>query len=58
MKQKDLCEYDPIFIMPSGLMLDDTIMSIIKKNKFPHPTTEIDFVYTQIDSNIIYMYRG
>ena len=57
MKQKDLCEYDPRFIVSSGLMFDDIIMGTIRKNQFPHPAAETDFVFTQIDSNIIYMYR-
>ena len=34
------------------------IMGIIKINEFPHHTAETDCVFTQIDSNIIYMYRG
>ena len=55
MKQKDLCDYDPRCIMSSGLMFDDIIMGIIRKNKFPHPTAETDCVFTQIDYNIIYM---
>ena len=43
--------------MSSGLMFDDIIMVTIEKNKFPHPTAETDCVFTQIDSNIIYMYK-
>ena len=58
MKQKDLCDYDPRFIMSSGLMFDDIIMGTIKKNEFPHPTAKTDCDFTQIDSNIIYMYKG
>ena len=58
MKQKDLCDYYPRCIMSSSLMFDDIIISIISKNEFLHPTTETDFVFTQIDSNIIHMYRG
>ena len=58
MKQKDLCDYDPKYIMSSGLIFDDIIMGTIRKNEFPHPTAETDCVFTQIDSNIIYMYRG
>ena len=58
MKQKDLCDYYPRFIITSCLMFDDIIMGIIRKNEFPHPTAETDFVFTHIDSNIIYMYRG
>ena len=46
MKQKDLCDYDPRCIMSSGLMFDDIIMGIIRKNEFPHPTAETDFFYT------------
>ena len=57
MKQKDLCDFYPRCIISSGLMFDDIIMGTIKRNEFPHPTAEKDFVFTQIDSNIIYMYR-
>ena len=58
MKQKDLCYYYPRCIMSSGLMFNDIIMGTIKINEFPHPTAEKDCVFKQIDSNIIYMYRG
>ena len=58
MKQKDLCDCDTRYIMCSGLMFDVIIMGTIRKNEFPHPTAETYCVFTQIDSNIIYMYRG
>ena len=58
MKQKDLCDYDSRCIMSSDLMFDDIITGTINRNEFPHPTVETDCVFTQIDSNIIYMYRG
>ena len=58
MKQKELCDYDTRCIMSSGLMFDEIIMGIIRKNEFPHPTEENDFLFTHIDNNIIYMYRG
>ena len=58
MKHKDICGYDTGCIVYSGLMFDDIIMGIIRKNEFPHPTAETDFVFTHIDNNIIYMYRG
>ena len=58
MKQKDLCGYDPRRIISNGLMFYGIIMGTIKKNEFPHPTVETDCVFTQIDSNIIFMYRG
>ena len=58
MKNKDLCEYDPRFIMSSGLMFDDIIMGKINLNELPHHTAETDCVFTQIVSNIIYVYRG
>ena len=58
LKQKDICDYDPRCIMSRCLMFDDIIMGILRKNEFPHPTTETDCVFTQIDNNIIYMYRG
>ena len=38
MKQKDLCDYYPRCIMYSGLIFDDIIMGIIRKNEFPYPT--------------------
>ena len=54
MKQKDICDYNPRCIMSSGLMFDEIIMVKIRKNEFP--TEEKDFVFTQIDNNIIYIY--
>ena len=38
MKQKDICDHGPRCIMSSGLIFDDIIMGIIRKNEFPHPT--------------------
>ena len=58
MKQKDLCEYYPKYIMSSSLVFYDIIMGQIKRNELPHPTAETDFVFTHIDSNIISMYMG
>ena len=58
MKHKDLCDYDPRCIMSSGLMFDDIIMGTIKRNVLSNHTAETDFVFTQIYSNIIYVYRG
>ena len=58
MKQKDLCDYDPRCIRSIGLIFDDIIVGIIRNNEFPHHTKEKDFFLTQIDNNIIYMYRG
>ena len=39
-------------------MFDDISMGIISKNEFPQPADEKDCLFTQIDNNIIYMYRG
>ena len=58
MKNKDICDYDPRCIMPSGLMFDDIIMGHIKINVLSHHTAETDCVFTQIVSDIIYIYRG
>ena len=58
MKHKYLCDYYPICIMSRGFIFDDITMGIIRKNEFPHPTEENDFLFTHIDNNIIYMYRG
>ena len=59
MKNKDICDYDPICIMSSGLMFDDIIMDHIKRIQSSHNyTEEHDCVFTQIDTDIIYIYRG
>ena len=58
LKQKDLYDYDPRCIMSSGLMIDDIIMNIIRNKKLSHPTEENDCLFTHIENNIIYMYRG
>ena len=57
MKHKDLCDYNPRFIMSSGFVFDYIIMVILKENEFPYPTTLMDCVFRKIDSNIIYMCR-
>ena len=44
--------------MSSGLMFDDIIMNIISNKKLAHSTEENDFLFTQTEENIIYMYRG
>ena len=58
MKNKDLCDYDPRCIISSGLMFDDIIMGTIKRNVLSYHSTETDCVFTQIFSQIIYMYKG
>ena len=58
MKNKDLCDDDPECIMSSVLMFDYIIMDVISNNEFTHPSEEYNYLYIQIDNNIIYMYRG
>ena len=58
MKHKDLCGYDIICIMSSGLMFDNIIMNIINNKKLARHNEENDFLFTNIENNIIYMYMG
>ena len=58
LKQKDICDCDPRCIVSSGLMFDDIIIDIISNKKLAHSTEENDCIFTQIENNIIYMYRG
>ena len=59
MKNKDICDYDPGGIISSGLMVDDIIMDHIKRNRSSHKyNEEHDFVFTQIDTDMIYIYTG
>ena len=59
MKNKDICDNDPRCIMSSGLMVDDIIMDNIKRTQSSHKYTgEHDCVFTQIDTDMIYIYRG
>ena len=53
MKQNYLYDYGS-----SGLMFDYIIMYIIRNNKLSHPTEENVCLFTHIENNIIYMYRG
>ena len=59
MKNKDICDYDPICIISSGLMFDEIIMYHIKiiqsSNNY---NEEHDCVFTRIDTNMIYIYSG
>ena len=59
MKNKDICDNDHRCIMSSGLMVDDIIMDDIKRTQSSHKyTEEHDCVFTQIDTDMIYIYRG
>ena len=59
MRNRDICAYDPRCILSSGLMVDDIIMDHIKIIQSSHKSTEEhDFVFTQIDTDMIYIYRG
>ena len=59
MKNKDICDYDPRCIMSSGLMFDDIIMDHIKIIQSSHNyPEEHDCVFTQIDTDMTYIYRG
>ena len=59
MKNKDICDYDPICITSSGLMFDDIIMDNIKRIQSSHNyTEEHDCVFTPIDTDMIYNTRG
>ena len=41
-KYKDICNYDHLFIMSNGLMLDDIIMNIIRNKKLERHNEEDD----------------
>ena len=58
LKQKDFYDYDPICIMSRGLIFDDIIMNIIRNKNLAHHNEEYDCIFTKIENNIIYMYRG
>ena len=59
MKNKYICDNDPRCIMSCGLMVDDIIMDHIKITQSPHKYTGEHYcVFTQIDTDIIYIYRG
>ena len=59
MKNKDICDNDPRCIVSSGLMVDDIIMDHIKRTLSSHNyTKEHDCVLTQMDTDMIYIYRG
>ena len=59
MKNKDICDYDSRCMISSGLMFDDIIMdNIIKIQSSHNYTEEHDCVFTQIDNDMIYIYRG
>ena len=58
LKQRDICDHTPICIMSSGFIFDDIIMNIIMKKKLARHNEENDCLFTQIENNIIYTYRG
>ena len=59
MKNKDLCDHDPRCIMYCGLMVDEIIMDHIKITQSPQGYKQGHYcVFTQMDTNMIYIYRG
>ena len=59
MENKDLCYHDPRCIMSCGLMVDDIIMDHIKITQYSQGYKQgHDFVFTQMDTDMIYIYRG
>ena len=59
MKNKDMCDDDPGRIMSRGLMVDDIIMDHMKRTQSSQKyTKEHDCVFTHMDTDMIYIYRG
>ena len=59
MKNEDICDNDPVCIMSSGLMVDDIIMDYIKRTQSSLWYKQVhDFVFTKMDTNMIYIYTG
>ena len=56
MKNKDLCDNDPRFIISCGLMVDDIIMDHKKRTQSSQEYKKgHDCVFTQMDTDIIYI---
>ena len=59
MKNKDLCDHDPICIMSCVFMVGDIIMDHIKRTQSSQGYKQgHDYVFTQMDTDMIYIYRG
>ena len=59
LKQKDLCDYDPRFIISSGLIFDDIIMNIIRNKKSErHNNEENDSIFLQIFKTTLFVCKG
>ena len=51
LKYKDICDYNNVCLMPSGLMLDYIIIHMISNEALGFHGEEVDF-FTNIDNNI------
>ena len=59
MKNKDLCDHYSRCIMSCGLMVDDIIMDHIERTQSSQGYKQgHDCVFTQMDTDMIYIYRG
>ena len=59
MKNKDLSDHDTRCIMSCGLMFDDIIMDYMKRTQSSKKFKQgYDFDFTQMDTDMIYIYRG
>ena len=57
LKQKNICDFNPICIISSGLMFNNKIMNIFSNKAVNQRVEVIDSFVTKIDNNNIYMYR-
>ena len=46
LKQKDICDYNPMYLMSSGLMFDDIIMNMIRNKTLDYHEEEVDYFFT------------
>ena len=56
-KQEDICDYNPLCYMSSGLMLDDIIMNLFTES-IKSQQNHIRNIFFRIQDDIIHLYKG
>ena len=57
-KKDDICDYNPLCFMSSGMMLDDTIMNIFTQSTKKSTTAHQKHLFSRFKDDVIQLYKG
>ena len=57
-KQDNICDYNPLCFMSSGLMLDDIIVNLFTDGKEQTTDSYYNYLFSKIQDDTIHLYKG